>query len=715
MVDDWGDSCPDPIKVESLPEERLSDLSFMVAGSGDGRHSFASVIGLGRAYSRLTAMKKLQLKAHLTSLDRHYASISKMLIICVLIDTLVDQAYTLKDEDRLEVQTTLFYSYVGWVLPSYCEKRLMSAIHSLITGLAQSPHKLPEWIHLNQAAVQPVLRTLRFWYTDKTMKTSKFLKACPHKSAADFLSMLAAMSGRPMPDLPGKNMPELNDEETFYKATGCFVAPRALWAKHHPGFQAFLNMESRSGQEALQKAAAHVKTDWKTNMTLIMNEGRKSLTHSMDHFCLVRNIVKFNRSRNITPSRTLLKESPAFAEVSAFFDAVVEAIKDMGSAFRFEVHLGEMNHTLSQMALGVDERPSNFPRKFTRIWLSNIPDFTNGTLNTAVYVLPTLQAVPEASASANCMWNTTVWKSDDDYCYNYTLLVPKELKKFLAVRTIRGDAVMGLLTLGASPLPRPLSELASRDELQSWLTRLLLYTLLNPVNKPRPDTILLPNTLVAFVELLVQLRRIGYPAHWLGNFLQVVLDDNLVTDRSIPVGPLPIPLSDRVAKVAARRVRLDGWLAELEAIVALSLHGLPFALQIPKGMASKAREIGLWKAPIQHGISYEMRMHPTHDPVVSLLFYNPSALGEFNGRRMITRLHNILDGNAQTPQAGSFYVYTSQDYVNFDESREIRFWMSIERVKKMKREKWMVMVWRTDFWMDLSEPSPASSWEQLSM
>lgn len=48
---------------------------------------------------------------------------------------------------------------------------------------------------------------------------------------------------------------------------------------------------------------------------------------------------------------------------------------------------------------------------------------------------------------------------------SYTLLLPKDLQPYLAVRTLNGKAVMDQLTLGSSPLPRPFPSLASRDEL----------------------------------------------------------------------------------------------------------------------------------------------------------------------------------------------------------------------------------------------------------
>jgi hypothetical protein len=41
MVDDWGPDHPDPIKVRSLPNDRLAELSFLIGGVGDGKSNLA--------------------------------------------------------------------------------------------------------------------------------------------------------------------------------------------------------------------------------------------------------------------------------------------------------------------------------------------------------------------------------------------------------------------------------------------------------------------------------------------------------------------------------------------------------------------------------------------------------------------------------------------------------------------------------------------------
>jgi hypothetical protein len=86
-----------------------------------GRHALGTLIGLGRAASKLSQPKRGDLKTHITLMDIHPAIIARNLLFFMMIDALVQ--HTLEDIDRLEVQVTMIYVFIGWIMPSYCEKR----------------------------------------------------------------------------------------------------------------------------------------------------------------------------------------------------------------------------------------------------------------------------------------------------------------------------------------------------------------------------------------------------------------------------------------------------------------------------------------------------------------------------------------------------------------------------------------------------------------
>ncbi len=67
-------------------------------------------------------------------------------------------------------------------------------------------------------------------------------------------------------------------------------------------------------------------------------------------------------------------DCPAFSILSMFFDGVVEAITNLKGHLTLELLQGDLNEELVKMQNGDDvTRPQSFPRKYTRIWLSNVP------------------------------------------------------------------------------------------------------------------------------------------------------------------------------------------------------------------------------------------------------------------------------------------------------------------------------------------------------
>lgn len=269
------------------------------------------------------------------------------------------------------------------------------------------------------------------------------------------------------------------------------------------------------------------------------------------------------------------------------------------------------------------------------------------------------------------------------------------------MRTLNGKAVQDSLTLGAVPHPLPLTSLASREQLHSWLSRLLLALIYPGKAKPRPNTVKLPDNLVAFIKLLYELRHIGYPSHWLSDFLHAVLNGTLQVDHPVYREETPRPISDIYKRVAPYHARLDPWYAELEMILASTWHCLPFATQFPDGFATSADEVGVFKAnPVTNMQYMTMLSFPRNDSVFCLLFYKPmeSGLQSDNSlQSFLSDLPSVIGGQARPPP-GTFHIFTTLE--SLDLNVPVVHWkMSKKLAAKMRRERWVSVLWRTDFYV----------------
>jgi hypothetical protein len=59
----------------------------------------------------------------------------------------------------------------------------------------------------------------------------------------------------------------------------------------------------------------------------------------------------------------------------------------------------------------------------------------------------------------------------------------------------------------------------------------------------------------------------------------------------------------------------------LEAIVATSCQGLPFAVHVPDGLAGSANDIGLFRAKVSEVDALKFTNPIQIDPAISLVFY----------------------------------------------------------------------------------------------
>ncbi|KIJ64313.1 hypothetical protein HYDPIDRAFT_112299 [Hydnomerulius pinastri MD-312] len=780
LVDDWGPKHPDPIKFNTLTNEQLQQLSFMFAGVGDGRHVFSTFVGLGRALKRLAIPKRKHLKVHMTLLDIHSGTIARDLLMLMLLNELIEGQPS--EIERAEIMCTLMYVFIGWIMPSYCATRLLQLIVNLIERLQCSPPRLPHWLHVDDATIPCILPDLKYWLNEKSKTAAELLEGHSYMTISERM-MQGGMGMPPVNTTMnyegvgdtyashrkdfGKALDKLSDEDllymakrrrlgttsipeikrwvkknretmimeaygvnekavehglmtegAWYKLIKCFLPPAKLWSRH-PGFDVFREVANEEYPIAkLAKIAIDVEASWKPNITVFDYTYPKYPMLEYDVFGAPAEVADFNKRFEIPLKNAAYKDdSPTYAFMSSFFEGVVEAIQALSGSIQVEMRCGEVNQEVLKIQTQTS-RPPQFPKTFTRIWLSNIPDYYNGTLSTMVYIFPALQT-KLGQVSSDCLWNSPVWRSDEQFCYNYTLLMPNDLSKYFGARTLRSKAVMELLTLGGSQLPRPLNSLASRVELQAWLSRLLLCILWPGQAQQRPNLVRIPANLVTFVNLLVRLHEIGYPSHWLADYLQSMLSNNLITDRAVYTQDIPRPVSELKNVVPRHRVRLDPYQAELEGIIAVSLQGLPFAVQIPPGLAADAADIAQYKARVAEpaifttsffGSSFKF---PPQDPVISLMFYNASkGWNKKNVQDLVFSFHTVIDGQS-TATPGTFQVLTSPDFVDFTKG-EVRWRMSRNRSDAMRHEGWSMVAWRSDHFVLATDPCPATRWVEIA-
>ena len=247
------------------------------------------------------------------------------------------------------------------------------------------------------------------------------------------------------------------------------------------------------------------------------------------------------------------------------------------------------------------------------------------------------------------------------------------------------------------PLPLPQEQLASRSELHTWLAHLLLCILCNGSPRHPPHRIDLPGNLNTFLHVLVHLYRVGYPPHWIGDFLQYFISDTLVTDVQPYLGKTPISKSEiGNRKPTARKVHLGAWRAELEVMLALTLPALPFAVLLTPGSPSFS-DILAFKANVK---PINLIRHPLAPmwkvliagvtKAIGLVFFNPAK--GWTADFLAGRIPDILEGGLDDHDV---QIMLAQDRVDLL-TGEISWKMSRSWYERMKDEGWCMAAYRTD-------------------
>ncbi|KAF5358671.1 hypothetical protein D9758_007758 [Tetrapyrgos nigripes] len=250
--------------------------------------------------------------------------------------------------------------------------------------------------------------------------------------------------------------------------------------------------------------------------------------------------------------------------------------------------------------------------------------------------------------------------------------------------------MFGLITLvpPSKPFPLPLSDLATREELHYWLSKILLHTIAQAQPMPIPARPRMPNNLVTFINIILHLHKIGFPAHWLSQFLSDVISDKLHTTAPTYTGGLPVKLSERDRTVKKRKLHLAPWIPDFELILSSAYEMLPIPIFLPTKTSKDDLEIvppediGRYQVKLkQWTFTSKSELPVNNDGNITLLFKSPPS-------------PDITDLAAKVVE-------------------KLIWRMRKSRFEKMKREGWFIVPIRSDMKEPAAYGVPATRCKEI--
>lgn len=223
---------------------------------------------------------------------------------------------------------------------------------------------------------------------------------------------------------------------------------------------------------------------------------------------------------------------------------VGRAVADLSDKATIEIALGSI---ISFGDTESNREGNGLPTKYHRITLSNIPDYT-GMLSFFVKIAPLLSLKSKTvnpCIQSNCLLNTGLWKSFDDYVFSTTALGYKEAEAVFRLKVADQEPGIWNMTaweqddddesIGSLPL--------SHEELRAWLHRLFLTTILPP---DRDANSLIREERASNISLFLQtlshcVNHLGMPAHFIASILEDLLKKKTLVTKATLSNESPAP------------------------------------------------------------------------------------------------------------------------------------------------------------------------------
>jgi hypothetical protein len=367
-------------------------------------------------------------------------------------------------------------------------------------------------------------------------------------------------------------------------------------------------------------------------------------------------------------------------------------------------------------------------------------DYAQGPLSTALYILPLLKQNNKSFALANCLRNSSSWKSHDHFIADY-MGIPNDDTLNQLMRMVKGgegdspDEIPGM-GLGLMPMlgdkfycwdltraketdyadsiPRSyFYQLLGRGQFMKWL-----YTVFWRINLPfRTDllkvdfVIISPLNITNFFRLLTHMSLIGYPSHWLSECLLNILEDRVFTSAR-PPRRTPVAIEDITRVFPLKKLSVAPFVAEMATLTAVFDPLLPFSL--PTNLYPFIPPISDVLSYSFHLKDYERVQYFAGTNCLLLVFWNQQMKKDTFDEDLVWKdLRLILDPSWGDEvdinfKGKAFEAFRNKGVLvwsafNWDlESKTATVWMSKTIASSIIENDWAVGMFRSDNWTCLT-------------
>lgn len=709
--------------MENKNEVSSKQEALLFGGIGDARHLLTTlmVVTLEASMKPGTEGKTF----HFTIVDIKAAAIARDLIVLEMLDDMTLP----KAADRMLAQVGLYYTYLAPIMPATIYEYLQRKIASVIDTL-EGRRPFPQWLDVPPMYRASVLQALRRWTSAAVVNAF---------SVADIRSLVQRMRNQDtmrsrMNSIPDPPVPkDCEYEDRIYKSTN------VLMLRPNAGGSKFITPEAWQVLDAFEKSGLDrskgkqfsdlVNKTWKPNVTMIDPEQDLRLVDIKTQASVGESpfnlVLGLQNTGLVDPG--MAGDKGAFGQVSMWFEAAAAAISLGRHRIKIEAIAGDVMTVLEQIADGtVGSRQANvnssvatgskdvakaaganlYPNAYDKIHLSNIPDYTGGTLATFLYAMPVLKPIDNTSATACCLRNPHRFRNMADFNNEYVGLDNlQDIKKLFPIGDsgyLEGEEGNRLeLTQyhfweRSKKSTLEFEELMPRTALETWLYRLFLKIAIPfPAFVEKYQEVTSPFNLTIMFRLCAYLRKRGYPAHWLADVLDSLCAGS-ITASARPPQSEPLKIRETNIARSALKQSTAPFKQEVQVLAAIWQPRLGFGL-IDTALP-KVADIHRYQTTFKE--VKEDFFEDARSPAYALVLLNVIKLAHsgFENLRSFLIDDETADKSPKSRdlRETGLHVFTTWEWS--EKAKTATYPATRAQMEPKRGEQWAMIIFRTDKW-----------------
>ena len=344
------------------------------------------------------------------------------------------------------------------------------------------------------------------------------------------------------------------------------------------------------------------------------------------------------------------------------------------SSLRFELMGGDMNLDAHRLAFEEQQRASQgLPSRFMRAFVSNCPDYT-GILYPLIDIVPRLLPSPTSFLRWNVLYPGERWCNPGQWL---DVMLPvarrEDILNLFGVSLSTKSQFKTFLWLGKEN-----AQLPDRDTVRHTLLRVFI-AIAFPHSQKEGRRSIFPETMVAFMELMVFLLEKGVNNHWISDAINEIFLTRVVIDNPRPPRTTDDLLEKPGVSPTAFVLELRTLLAVYQPVLKLNLSPL---LRIAHDTTVKLRSV-----KIPNGIRLDVQEH------AGLVLYSNAFTGlNVRGLALI-----------QPEQQGEVHFFSA---IRWERARStVGFYLSDEDYEMIRQRDWKLLLFSSQSYEALTAPT----------